>query len=70
MSRILVRRHPTRHGGIGLLGLLSLVLHARRQRHRLRSLDDHLLKDIGLTPETAAREAGKPIWDVPPSWLR
>jgi uncharacterized protein YjiS (DUF1127 family) len=36
----------------------------RRQRGRaqLRKLPDHLLRDIGLDPATARREAGKPFW--------
>ena len=33
-----------------------------RQRHDLAELDAHLLKDIGVTPGAAAREATKPFW--------
>lgn len=33
-----------------------------RQRRDLAELDAHLLKDIGLTPGEAAREARKPFW--------
>jgi uncharacterized protein YjiS (DUF1127 family) len=32
------------------------------QRHDLARLDDHLLKDIGVTRAEAAREAAKPFW--------
>lgn len=32
------------------------------QRHDLAALDDHLLKDIGVSPQDAAREAAKPFW--------
>ena len=32
------------------------------QRHDLARLDDHLLRDIGVTPGEAAREAAKPFW--------
>ena len=32
------------------------------QRHDLAALDAHLLKDIGVTPAEAAREAAKPFW--------
>lgn len=38
------------------------VVERQRQRARLRVLDDHLLKDIGLTREQADREANKPPW--------
>jgi uncharacterized protein YjiS (DUF1127 family) len=34
----------------------------RRQRQQLRQLDDHQLRDIGLTREQAEREADRPFW--------
>lgn len=56
------RAHPLRR-------LLSAVaLH--RSRHRLVELDDHLLRDIGLTRGQAAAEAERSSWDVPDHWLR
>jgi uncharacterized protein YjiS (DUF1127 family) len=33
-----------------------------RQRHDLATLDDRLLKDIGLSRADAARESAKPFW--------
>jgi uncharacterized protein YjiS (DUF1127 family) len=33
-----------------------------RARHALGELDDHLLRDIGVTRAAAAREAAKPFW--------
>jgi uncharacterized protein YjiS (DUF1127 family) len=33
-----------------------------RQRHALGELDDHLLRDIGITRVDAARESEKPFW--------
>jgi uncharacterized protein YjiS (DUF1127 family) len=33
-----------------------------RQRRSLRELDDHLLRDIGLTREQVAMEAARPFW--------
>ena len=36
-----------------------------RQRRRLSVLGDHLLRDIGVTPAEAAREAARPFWDLP-----
>ncbi|MGE3294910.1 MAG: DUF1127 domain-containing protein [Geminicoccaceae bacterium] len=39
-------------------------LERRRQRRALLALDDKLLKDIGLAPSDAWREAHKPFWRV------
>jgi uncharacterized protein YjiS (DUF1127 family) len=36
----------------------------RRQRHALAALDDHLLRDIGLTRSAIRAEASKPFWRV------
>lgn len=36
--------------------------HRRRSRQALRNLDDHMLRDIGLTASTAHIEADKPFW--------
>lgn len=33
-----------------------------RQRHALMRLDDHLLKDIGVSRADAEHEAAKPFW--------
>jgi len=32
------------------------------QRHHLASLDDHALRDLGLTPGDVVREVDKPFW--------
>ena len=34
-----------------------------RQRRDLADLDEHLLRDIGVTREQATREASRPFWD-------
>ena len=34
-----------------------------RQRRALLALDEHLLKDIGITRADAEREASRPFWD-------
>lgn len=36
----------------------------RRTRAGLTRLDAHLLRDIGLTEQARAAEAGKPFWRV------
>jgi len=42
--------------------LLKLWRERIRYRHDLEMLDDHMLRDIGLSRETALREAQKPFW--------
>jgi uncharacterized protein YjiS (DUF1127 family) len=49
--------------------VFGLLLHSvsrwfarSRQRRDLAELDAHLLRDIGVTPGEAAREAAKPFW--------
>lgn len=45
---------------------LAVVFVRWSERHRSRAalheLDDHLLRDIGLTRREAHKEAGKPFW--------
>lgn len=47
---------------------LISALAVSRSRHRLALLDDHLLRDIGLTREAADNEAARRIWDAPSHW--
>ena len=62
---ILARRHvQCKAPGIRILDLPSLA----RQRRALSCLDDHLLKDIGLTRTETRNEAGRSIWDAPDNW--
>jgi uncharacterized protein YjiS (DUF1127 family) len=50
---------PSPFGWVKVLG----KMHDRwQQRQTLLDLDDHLLRDIGLTRNQAAREARKPFW--------
>lgn len=41
-----------------------------QQRNRLALLDEHALRDIGLTRHQAMTEAERPIWNAPAQWLR
>lgn len=54
-------QHPRKSRRPGLRDILTL----RSQRRKLDKLDDHRLDDIGLTRADAAREAGRPFWDMP-----
>lgn len=42
----------------------------RRTRLRLAALDDHLLRDIGVSREDAQAEADRRGWDAPDHWHR
>ena len=46
----------------GLANFLRTWVQRSRQRRALAELDDRLLRDIGLTPSQAEREAAKPFW--------
>jgi len=45
-----------------LLALLRLWHHRATSRSQLRQLDEHLLRDIGISRETARFVADKPFW--------
>ncbi|WP_247894517.1 DUF1127 domain-containing protein [Azospirillum sp. B510] len=53
-----VTRRPVWH----LLDVLFSVLERRKQRNALMGLDDHLLKDIGLSRSQVDHEVSKPFW--------
>ena len=58
--------------GISFKGLSTLIVKATdtvldwqeraRQRHRLGEMDDHLLRDIGLSRADLEHETAKPFW--------
>ena len=39
-----------------------------RQQQALGRLDDHMLRDIGVTRLQAEAEANRPVWDAPAHW--
>lgn len=51
-----------------LFGRILAASDLARSRGSLSKLDDHLLRDIGLSREEALAEAGRPIWDPPRHW--
>lgn len=67
MLRTLSAARPLRHR-LSLWQRLHRLLALRHQRLALARLDDHLLSDIGLTPDAARIEAERPLWDVPAHW--
>jgi len=47
---------------IGFVSTAYLWSERAAQRRRLATLDDRLLKDIGVNRDTAAQEYDKPFW--------
>ncbi|WP_236784034.1 DUF1127 domain-containing protein [Azospirillum humicireducens] len=45
-----------------MLDLLFSALERRKQRYTLMHLDDHQLKDIGLSRSQVEQEVTKPFW--------
>lgn len=62
--------HTRSRRGSSLFALLRRALAARRERGALARLDERMLIDIGLTRDQARAETARPMWDVPPHWLR
>jgi uncharacterized protein YjiS (DUF1127 family) len=42
---------------------LGLAVERWRQRRDLLDLTDEQLRDIGISPDEARREAARPLWD-------
>lgn len=55
---------PTAHWARSASELLARWLDAARSRQTLDELDEHLLRDIGLTRDEARREARKFFWQA------
>ena len=54
--------HPMAHRIGVALATLGRWLQRAAQRRALAALDDHRLRDIGVTRQAAAREARRPFW--------
>ena len=64
-TQVLRLRHGTAITTAVLPQWLATLLRMRerwRQRQDLRELDDHQLRDIGITRKQAKHEASKPFW--------
>ncbi len=56
-------RPPRRNTALrSVLGLLRHWRERAYSRRRLCELDDHILRDIGLTRDEVLREAARPFW--------
>lgn len=66
LPRHLILATPKRHPLRRLFAALAL----HRQRQHLLALDDHMLRDIGLTAAMARTEAARPLWDAPHGWVQ
>lgn len=53
-----------------LLSNIIQMIAVSRQRRHLLSLDDHLLKDIGVTRAQAEQEARQTVWNAPDHWRK
>ena len=52
------------------LRFLLRAMLMKGSRRRLLDLDEHLLRDVGITRQQARLEAERPCWDAPAHWLR
>ena len=53
---------------LALLRKIRLSRDLAKSRRALLRLDDHLLRDIGLTRHVAEAEAARAPWDAPLHW--
>lgn len=61
---------PTSLSIPALVKRLRLMLQVSAERRALAKLDPARLRDLGLTEESAASEARRPMWDAPSNWTR
>ncbi len=50
--------------GPAIWAAIRVMWQARRTRTQLSELDAHLLRDIGISPSEALREADRAPWDL------
>jgi uncharacterized protein YjiS (DUF1127 family) len=63
VAGLAARSRPWLADPVGRVVDLLLTWHERaRQRRHLRALDNHMLRDIGLSRADVESEAGKPFW--------
>ncbi|AEM41630.1 DUF1127 domain-containing protein [Ketogulonicigenium vulgare] len=64
MSRLVALTSPVT-ARVSLIARLAFALRVRQERRHLVQLDDHLLKDLGLSRDEVQAEAGRKLWDTP-----
>ena len=69
MAHTLARSAISAPRHAGGLTFFNAAFAAWRQRRALERLDANARRDLGLTCADVAREAARPVWDVPQSWL-
>lgn len=62
---ILMGSPITRRSGLGLAQRIHKFAALSKERAELAKLSDAQLKDIGITPDQAQKEAARPAWDIP-----
>lgn len=69
MADVITRRGmaPARHTPTAL-ARITAAFAVWRQRRALSELPEHLRRDVGLSEMEIAREARRPLWDVPSFW--
>ena len=70
MERTLSTSRGSHRGSLRPIHRLVSLMSLGRSRRRLGELEEHLLRDIGLTSAEARRESERPIWNAPEHWLR
>jgi uncharacterized protein YjiS (DUF1127 family) len=59
---------PVRPWALRLMDRIFAAQALHAQRQALISLDDTLLRDIGITRYEAITEVNRPIWNAPTHW--
>ncbi len=59
---------PVRPWAFRLMDRFFAARALRAQHHALLSLDDTMLRDIGITRYEAITEANRPVWNAPAHW--
>ncbi len=67
MTRTIALRFISSFSRPATAGIMS-YFDLYRQRRALASLDEHMLKDLGITRHQAMVEADRPVWDTPENW--
>ena len=59
---------PSHNQHFGLFRRFKQIASLSKERAELSKLTSQQLKDIGITPDQAQKEAARPAWDLPENW--